>query len=298
MLFAIPMNAMFERIPGIRDVEADPEAIQRRFGVLGESVVLGAGLGILIGLFAYGLDDPRGDSISIMTLAINLAAARFLLPKMVQVLMEALLPISDGAQELVRNRFPGRDLHIGLDSAIAIGAPAVIATSLLLVPITLGLALILPGNRVLPLVDLATIPFIVCMMVPILKGNILRSVLGGTFVMGVGLYIATALSGLITQVSDSVGFQPEQDASEISSLVDGGNPLSALLVLSGEGSWFGIAIAAVVSVLFAVWVARTTGSTPADGADASDDTGGTSADGEDDDVEIVLDDRSEATRSG
>lgn len=252
-VFAIPLNGLFERIPGLRDWKADPEAIQQRFGVFGEATVLGAILGILIGLLGYGFDDPRADSIAILTLAINLSAAMYLLPKMVAVLMEALIPISDGAQEFVRKRFPGRSVYIGLDSAIAIGAPAVIAVSLLLVPITLLLAVILPGNNVLPLVDLATIPFIICIMVPIFKGNLIRSLIGGTIAMAVTLLIATAMAPQVTSVANSVGF--ESDAEQISSLVDGGNPLSALIVWAGNYGWGGLAVLGVAGLAFA-WLVK------------------------------------------
>lgn len=256
VFLAIPLDWVFDRIPGLRSAKADPEAIQKRFGVLGESTVLGVVLGLIIGVLAYGFDDPRADSIAILTLAITLGAVMLLLPRMVAILMEALLPISEGAQKLVKERFPGREVHIGLDSAIAIGAPAVIATSLLLVPITLLLAVVLPGNRVLPLVDLATIPFIIAMMVPIFRGNILRSLIGGTIAMAMGLYIATWMAPLMTSAADNVGFQAEQTSGQISSLVDGGNPLSAMFVLAGRGGWIGLAVSGVVALLFAWWVTR------------------------------------------
>lgn len=254
VFLAIPMNAAFDRIPKVRDWQADPDTIQRRFGVFGESIILGAVLGLLIGLMGYGFDDPRGDSIAILQLAVNLAAVMLLLPRMVAVLMEGLLPISEGAQQFVRDRFPGREFYIGLDSAIAVGAPAVIATSLLLVPITLVLALVLPGNRVLPFVDLATIPFIVAMMVPIFRGNIFRSVVAGAVAIGGGLYIATAISGIFTQAAANVNFEFPEGASQISSLVDGANPLAGLWVLAAQASWAGLVVLLVVTLAFAWWV--------------------------------------------
>ena len=254
VFLAIPLNALFDRTPGLRNWQADPDAIQRRFGVLGESLILGAVLGILIGLLGYGFDDPRGDSILILQLGINLAAVMLLLPRMVQLLMEGLIPISEGAQEFVRSRFPGRDFYIGLDSAIAVGAPAVIATSLLLVPITLLLAVLLPGNRVLPFVDLATIPFIVAMMVPIFRGNIIRSVIAGIVAIGGGLYIATSIVGLFTRAATDVNFEMPQNATRVVSLVDGANPVTGLFVLSGQGSWVGLGVLLAAVLAFAWWV--------------------------------------------
>ena len=122
---------------------------------------------------------------------------------------------------------------------------------MLLVPVTLLLAVIVPGNRVLPLVDLATIPFIVCIMVPIFKGNLIRSLIGGTIAMAATLLIATAMAPMVTDVAASVGFEAATDAAEISSLVDGGNPLSGLIVWIGQMEWAGIGILAVVSIAFA-----------------------------------------------
>jgi PTS system galactitol-specific IIC component len=254
VFFAIPMNWVFDRIPGVRSWQADPEAIQRRFGVFGESIVLGLVLGILIGLAGFGFDQPRADSIAILKLGVNLAAVMLLLPRMVAILMEGLIPVSEAARDFVQRRFPGRKLYIGLDSAIAVGSAAVIATSLLLVPITLLIALILPGNRVLPFVDLATIPFIVCMMVPIFRGNLVRSVIGGALVIGGGLWIATMIARVFTTAAENVNFAKPGNATQISSLVDGANPMTGVFYAAGNAGWLGLAVLGVLALVFAWWV--------------------------------------------
>ena len=51
-LIALPLEKLFNRIPGFRDWKADPETIQKRLGIFGESTVLGLILGILIGFLA------------------------------------------------------------------------------------------------------------------------------------------------------------------------------------------------------------------------------------------------------
>ena len=256
--FAAPMNWVFDRIPGFNKWQADPESIQKRFGIFGEAMILGFILGLLLGIFGFGFDDPRSDSIAILTLAVSLAAVMVLLPRMVALLMEGLIPISDSAKAFVERRFPNRKFYIGLDSAIAVGHPAVLATSLVLVPVTVVVAVLLAplGNTVLPLVDLSTIPFIVCMMVPIFRGNIVRSVIGGAIVIGLGLFIASATAASFTSIAVKSGFELPADTTQISSLVDGANPLTGLFFwLSGFGGWT-IAVLAVVALGFAYWVSR------------------------------------------
>ena len=249
-LLAIPLNRVFDAIPGFRKLDATPEAIQKRFGLFGETLMMGLVLGLLIGLLGYGFDDPAEDSTAILTLAISLAAAMFLLPRMVSILMEGLMPISEAARDFVQKRFPGRSFYIGLDSAIAVGQPSVIATSLLLVPITLLVAVVLApaGNRVLPLVDLATIPFIVAVMVPIFRGNIVRSVIGGGVLIGAGLFIATWIAPTFTQIAVDSGFALEEGQATISSLVDGANPLTGLFFAAAELGTVGVLVAGALSM--------------------------------------------------
>jgi PTS system galactitol-specific IIC component len=258
VLFAIPLNWVFDRTPGLRSVEADSDAIQKRFGIFGESLFLGLVIGLLLGLAGYGLDDPRADSIAILTLGMNIAAVMLILPRMVAILMEGLIPVSEAARTFVQRRFPGRKFYIGLDAAIAIGQPAVIATSLLLIPLTLlaAIALAPAGNKVLPLIDLATIPFIVAVMVAIFRGNIVRSVIGGFIVISGGLFIATAIAGTFTKVALASGFTDTQGASKISSLVDGANPLTGLLTWTGHLGTVAVLVAAAASVVFAFFVKR------------------------------------------
>lgn len=255
---AAPLNWVMDRIPGFRKLNADPQAIEKRFGVFGESMIMGLVLGLLIGLAGYGFDDPRNDSISILVLAMTLAAVLLLLPRMVALLMEGLIPVSESARTFVGKRFPGRKFYIGLDSAIAVGQPAVLATSLLLVPVTVLVAIGLAplGNQVLPLVDLATIPFIVAMMVPIFRGNIVRSVIGGAIVIAFGLFIATVTAPQFTQIAIDSGFTDTQGSQLISSLVDGANPVTGLFFgVANLGGW-ALAVLAVLALGFAFWVSR------------------------------------------
>jgi PTS system galactitol-specific IIC component len=103
------------------------------------------------------------------------------------------------------------------------------ATALLMMPISILLAVVLPGNRFLPFSDLVLYPFVFAMVVPICKGNIVRSVIVGTCVMTIGLYVATYVSDAFTTaglMGGLTGLQPEQLAS---SVVDGATWVGAAL---------------------------------------------------------------------
>ena len=181
---AIVLNWIMDRIPGINRIKISTETIEKRFGVFGEPVVLGLIIGLVLGLIAYYNAGDFGTVLSkVLGTGMTLAAVMLLLPRMVKVLMEGLLPVSDAAQEFVRKRTGDRELLVGLDSAILIGHPAAIASSLILVPIAIVLSIVLPGNRVILFADLAVIPFIVAMTAPLLKGNVFRMVVVGTITL-------------------------------------------------------------------------------------------------------------------
>ncbi|KAA9233754.1 PTS galactitol transporter subunit IIC [Aerococcus mictus] len=213
-------NWIIDKIPGLRDVDIKPENVQKRFGVFGEPLMIGTILGAALGI-AAGYDVQN-----ILTTAINVGGVMFLLPRMVSILMEGLLPISDAVRDFLNKRYEGADeLYVGLDHAIAAGQSSVISTGLLLVPIALIIAVILPGNRVLPLGDLSNLALFSCMMVLACGNNIFRAIIISLPMLVVDLYVATDLAPLITKMAQEVNFSLPEDGGLVSSFLDGGNPL-------------------------------------------------------------------------
>jgi galactitol PTS system EIIC component len=250
--FAVIVNKVIDVIPGLNKVEADPEAIKKRFGVFGEPVLVGVVIGLIIAALGYAGDGAFSSWLpQVLQVAVAMGAVMVLMPRMVALLMEGLIPLSEAAREFLTKRAGGRDLYLGLDSAIAIGHPTAIATSLIMVPIILVLAVILPGNRVLPFGDLATIPFIVCMMIPVVRGNVVRATITGTVVMIPTFYIMNALAEAQTTVARSAGFEFPEGATTITSIVDGGNFIAGLFVWAASNFWLGTGI--IVLVLIVVW---------------------------------------------
>lgn len=245
---ALLCNWIIEKIPGLRDIDFSLEGLQDKIGIFGEPIIVGFVLGLIIGVAA-------GQEFAVaMTTAINLAATMVLIPKMAALLMEGLMPISDAASAFIDKHFSGKgQMYIGLDSAIGVGHPMTITLALILVPVSLFLAVVLPGNTVLPAVDLAVFPFIFVLILPICKGNGFRSLLTGLICLTAGLYIATYLAGPTTAVAASINFDMG-GATSISSICDGANPLTALIFTIGKlPTVVAYVVLIAIAVAFAVY---------------------------------------------
>lgn len=250
VMIGLPLNWLIEKIPGLRDLKADTEGIEKALGpTVGDPMVMGLLIGIVLGLIAY-FGEFAGAFIptlaKILVLGVQLAAVMVILPRMVRILMEGLIPISEAARNFMAKRAAGREVYIGLDSAVLTGHPANITTGMLLVPIAILLTIILPGNRMILFADLAVLVFWLTQIAPAAKGNVVRMVLIGTVLMIVGLYGANALAPTITTVAGDAGFEMPENAVMISSIADGfvWSPLVTMWLGQYLG-WVGIAIFAV-----------------------------------------------------
>jgi PTS system galactitol-specific IIC component len=74
-----------------------------------------------------------------------------------------------------------------------------------MVPISLWLAVILPGNKLLPFADIAAMPFKVALVVALTNGNIFRSVVLTTIVLIPTLLFGTWTAQVVTDAAMSVG---------------------------------------------------------------------------------------------
>lgn len=210
-----PMNWILDKIPGINKINWTTEKIQQKLGIFGEPMMMGLMIG---GLLSAVAGMPVAD---ILTTAVSIAASLVLIPRMVSLLMDGLIVISEAAQEFMEKRFEGREIYIGLDAALGIGHPFVLSLGLLMIPITLVLAFILPGNKTLPLADLTALPFYMIFAILPSKGNLFRGVITGIFIAAITLYISGIAAPIMTSLAADIGYQIPGGATEITSLAVG-----------------------------------------------------------------------------
>ncbi|WP_291291129.1 PTS transporter subunit IIC [Enterococcus sp.] len=211
LVIAWSLNWLLDRIPFFRNSKFTIKDAQRYLGFFGDSMIMGGVIGIVIGFLA-GYDIKQ-----ILQLGVSMSAVLVLIPKMTSLFMEGLMPISDAAQKWSQKKFKGRRLFIGLDAAVVVGNPDVITTALIIIPLTIATALVLPGNRVLPFADLAVVPFRVAMVVALTRGNLLKNIVIGLVVTASLLWCGSATAPVLTAIAKSVGINLGANAMLISS---------------------------------------------------------------------------------
>jgi len=208
--------------------------------------VIGTGIGVLgsINFTDFGASVLVTDFWNQLLIVANIgmvsAAVMYLIPKMVGVLMEGLIPLSEGIRDYITQKYPGREFIIGMDMAIIVGYPAVVAVALLMIPISLVLAIVLNllpmpfGNIVLPYADLAGMVFYSVLAVMPSKGNIIRGTISGTIQLVFILMTAGIMAPLMTAAGTIANFPIEgfvQGATFITSLDAGSNAVHWMLIL-------------------------------------------------------------------
>src|SRR5207253_6006234 len=102
------LDRIERKIPLLARLQADPAAVRKRLGILGEPILMGAILGLLIGALGAIPDFRAGHTgkavKDILTLAVSMSAVLVVLPKVVAILMEGLIPLSEGAREFLQKR--------------------------------------------------------------------------------------------------------------------------------------------------------------------------------------------------
>lgn len=222
--FALVLNKLLDKIPGFGKLNIDAEGMKKKFGLLGEPLFLGVLVGCAIGALSCRSWEEVVDQIPyILGLGIKMGAVMELIPRITSLFIEGLKPISDATRELIARKFKGAvGLNIGMSPALVIGHPATLVVSLLLIPVIILLAVILPGNEFLPLASLAGMFYLFPLVLPITKGNVLKTFIIGLVVLVIGLYFVTNLAPYFTQAAFDVYAKTGDEAVHIPDGFEGG----------------------------------------------------------------------------
>lgn len=195
------VNIIFDKIPFIKRIHLFYEAVQYKLGVFSEPMIMGFLMGFITGLLTRYrtllLDTWPGILYSLLNGA-KLSVIMILLPRAVNLLMKGLVPAIESLRAFINRKITSRTIYIGLDSLVLVGHPSVISLSVIIIPLTVYLSTLLPGNRVLPGPDLIIIPFILVWLVAPSRGDLFRSFISAAVVIPLVLWITTDMGQLFT----------------------------------------------------------------------------------------------------
>ncbi len=194
--FAVALSWLLDKIPGFDKLNIDAEGLKKKFGLLGEPLFLGLVIGMAIGALRCDSLASVKDSVpSILKLGVTVGAVMELIPRITALFIEGLKPICEATRGLVERKFKGaKGLSIGMSPALVIGHPTTLVVSILLIPVIIFLSVFLPGNKFLPLASLAGMFYLFPCVLPITKGNVLKTFIIGLAALIAGLYFVTNLT--------------------------------------------------------------------------------------------------------
>ena len=260
--FAWALNKGLDAIPGMGRLEIDAEGLKKKFGLLGEPLFLGVLVGIGIGCLTCTSWDGFTESIPyILGLGIKMGAVMELIPRVTVLFIEGLKPISEATRALIARKFKGADgLNIGMSPALVIGHPTTLVVSLLLIPATLALAVLLPGNEFLPLASLAGMFYVFPLVLPYTRGNVVKTFIIGLVVMIAGLYMVTNLAPYFTLAATDVYANTGDAAVAIPAGFSGGSldfassPLAWVIFQLTHGvKWVGAGVLVLLTMGMMWW---------------------------------------------
>ncbi|MDR1623614.1 MAG: PTS sugar transporter subunit IIC [Tannerellaceae bacterium] len=226
---AMALDKVLDMIPGINKVDIDAEGLKRRFGLLGEPLFLGVIVGAGVGILAQ-YELPK-----VLMLGVQMGAVMELIPRITGLFIEGLMPVSDATKQLVARKFKkSSGLYIGMSPALVIGHPTTLVVSLLLIPVIILLAVILPGNEFLPLASLAGMFYLFPLVLPITKGNVVKSFIIGLIILIGGVYLVTNLAPYFSLAAHDVYARTQDTAVRIP---DGFSEAAALDFASSPLAW-------------------------------------------------------------
>jgi PTS system galactitol-specific IIC component len=265
--FAVIINKGLDYIPFMNKLEIDADGLKRKFGVMGEPLLLGVIVGVAIGCLTCQTWNEIVDKIPyILGLGIKMGAVMELIPRITVLFIEGLKPISDATRSLIARKFKGASgLNIGMSPALVIGHPTTLVVSLLLIPFTLFIAVILPGNKFLPLASLAGMFYLFPLILPYTKGNVVKTFIIGAVIIVLGLLMVTNLAPYFTLAAQDV-YQATGDAAvaipegfEGGSLDFASSPLAWVIFhLTHTCKWIGVAVLVVATMALMWWNRVTT----------------------------------------
>ena len=227
--FALVMNWLLGKI-GLNKVKVNARDIQKKFGLFGEPMFIGLLVGLMIGIIGeFKALNTLAAWGTVATAAVATAAIMVVFPKVGGIFASAFTSLTEAFRSKAAKSGEGREWYLAVNDAAGYGEPNTLTTGILLMPIMLGLAFVLPGNSMLPMADLVALPYMVEVFVCVSHGNVIKSMIMGAIWFSIGLIVCSGMAPTFTQIAVEAGFKLPQAGVYVMSFGIMAHPFMALI---------------------------------------------------------------------
>ncbi|AEB07376.1 PTS system IIC component, Gat family [Coriobacterium glomerans PW2] len=217
------LNIILSKL-GFDRIKADPASIKKRIGVMGEPMYIGLAIGLLLGI--VGNIDRIATLAgwgNVAQVAVMCAAVMAIFPRIAGMFAAGFGALTEFSHKtLAKSRYgQGRQFIVAVNDALGYGEAATLTTGLLIIPFGILIAFLLPGNLVIPLMVLPSLPYMVEIPVALSNGNVVKSLVMGIIVFIAKLLMASYWASAFTQVAAQAGFDPAVQAVAAGTFVIG-----------------------------------------------------------------------------
>lgn len=195
---------------GVNKINISPDIIKKRIGFLGEPMYIGLIVGILLGIVGNFTElNTIAAWGQVANVAVTCSAVMAIFPKIAGIFASGFTNLTTYSQRTLKNSKWGKDREfiIAVNDALGYGEVATLTTGLLVIPVAVLLAFIVPGNLIVPVMVLPSLPYMVEVPVCLSNGNIFKSWLEACIVFVAKLLMASSWAYVFTEIATSVGFE-------------------------------------------------------------------------------------------
>jgi PTS system galactitol-specific IIC component len=186
------------------NINISTTTLKDKWGFFGEPIFLGFLSGLLIGFLGNVRHFFTIKSIvEIITVGMATGAVAVVFPKAAALIGEVFGSLAESIKKWVLKRGEKREIYFAVNDAVGFGEPNNFLCALMSIPIIIFLAFLLPGNKVMPLVDLVGVAYTINIISAINKGNIFKTLICTIVYYGLGLYAGTYIAPLFTNIAAS-----------------------------------------------------------------------------------------------
>lgn len=195
-------DKLFDKLfPWLDKYDFDAAKLNSKIGFWGSKFAIGIYLGVFVGLLA-------GQSpTEIFSLAFTAATCLELFSLIGAWFIAAVEPLSQGITDFASAKLKGRTLNVGLDWPFLAGRAEIWAAANVLAPIMLFEAMVLPGNKLLPLGGIIAMGVTPALLV-VTRGKLIRMIIIGSLELPLFLWSGTLIAPFVTETAKKVGAFP------------------------------------------------------------------------------------------